>query len=115
MRWIALTLAFAAGLATGETDGASTPIRAGGPTVGVVVDQTRCTDSRAVAEARREVARLRASGTPAELRVTHSPAQTLAAASTLVVRGADRLVTYGADHAAVADALAGQVAVTARR
>jgi hypothetical protein len=115
MRWIALTLAFAAGLATGETDGASTPVRAGGPAVGVVVDQTRGADPRAVAEARREVARLRASGTPAELRVTHSPAQTAAAASTLVVRGADRLVTYGETHAAVAGALDGRVAVTARR
>jgi hypothetical protein len=115
MRWITLTLVFAAGLATGETDGSSAPVRTGGPAVGVVVDQTRGADPRAVADARRDVARLRASGTPAELRVTHSPAQTLAAASTLVVRGADRLVTYGADHAAVADALAGQVAVTARR
>ncbi len=115
MRWIALTLAFAAGLATGETDGTPAPVRAGGPAVGVIVDQTRGADARAVADARREVARLRAGGTPAELRVTHSPAQTVAAASTLAFRGADRLVTYGATHAAVAEALEGRAAVTARR
>lgn len=115
MRWIALILAFAAGIATGEADSAPTPVRAGGPAVGVIVDQTRGTDARAVANARREVARLRAGETPVELRITRSPARSVAAAATLVVRGADRLVIYGPTHAAVAEALEGRAAVTARR
>ncbi len=113
MRWNALTLAFAAGLATGETDGASMPVRAGGPAVGVVVDQTAGADARAVARARSEVARLRSAGTPAELRIARSPSEAVAAGATLAARGAGRLVTYDASDAVLTD-LRGRVAIASR-
>ncbi len=94
MRWIALTLAFAAGLATGQGAPARSD-RDAAPRVGVLVDQTRGEDARTVAVARAQVARLERRGVEAELRVARSPSASLGAAAALVTRGAGRLVVYG--------------------
>jgi hypothetical protein len=63
--------------------------------VGVLVDTTAGPDAPAIARARAEVARLRAAGAEAQLRVTRSPSETVAAAATLATRGATTLIVHG--------------------
>jgi hypothetical protein len=88
-RWI-LSIALAAALGAGV---ASAGVAGDGPSrVGVLVDTTRGPDAAALRAARADVARLRARGVDAELRVTRSPSQTLAAAATLATRGAGTLI-----------------------
>src|SRR4051812_34630228 len=54
------------------------------PRVGVIVDGTRGFDAAAVAAARSDVDSLRRRDVGAELRVTRTPSESLAAAATLV-------------------------------
>src|SRR4051794_15559051 len=69
--------------------------------VGVIVDTTRGPDAAAVGAARADVRRLRAAGVEAELRITHSPSESLAAAATLATRGAATLVVRDVDPESV--------------
>ena len=93
-----LPLALAASLGAGV---ASAGVGDDRPRYGVLVETTRGPSPAAVAAARADVARLRARGLDAELRVTRSPSESLSAAATLATRGATTLVTRGADEARV--------------
>lgn len=75
------------------------------PGVGVLVETTRGADPAVLRAAEAEVATLRARGADAELRVARSPSESLAAAATLVTRGAGRLIVRGVDERAVLDPL----------
>ncbi len=111
MRTMLITLAFLAGVATGEAgDGApATP-----SPVGVLVEQTRGADQAQLRAARAEVQRIRARGADAQLRVTRSPSESVAAAATLVARGAGRLVTYGVTDPALLGPLRDRAAIRDR-
>lgn len=76
------------------------------PRAGVIVETTAGPDAGAVRAGRAEVARLRAAGFDAELRVTRSPSESLAAAATLVTRGAATLHTFAVDEDAALRPLA---------
>jgi hypothetical protein len=109
-RWIlplALAASCGAGVASAGTAGHP------GRSVGVIVDTTKGFDRAAVRAAQADVARLRASGVGAELRVTRSPSQTVAAAATLVTRGAHTLVTRNVARSELRP-LAADVRVVAR-
>ena len=103
VRSITLPLALAASLWAGVAAAGDGPRGDRGAAarggVGVLVDTTRGPQPAAVTAARSEVARLRARGVDAELRVTRSPSETLAAATTLVTRGATTIVALDADAA----------------
>ena len=90
-----LALLLAGSLGTGAAFAGTTSDRPA--RVGVIVDGTRGYDRAAVNAARADVARR----DNAELRVTRSPSESLAAAATLVTRGARTLIVYGVDDAAV--------------
>jgi hypothetical protein len=97
-RWIA-PLAIAASLGAGV---ASAGVGGGQASrVGVIVDLTRGPDAAAVRAARADVASLRERGVDAELRVTHSPSESVAVVATLATRGARTLITRGVDEATV--------------
>ena len=66
-------------------------------TVNAIVDATQGYDHAAVAAARADVGRLKARDVEAQLRVTRSPSETLAAATTLVTRGATTLIVRHVD------------------
>ncbi len=111
MRTLLIALAFLAGVATGEAGDGAPGTR---PSVGVLVDQTRGADAAQLRAARVQVRRIRAGGGDAELRVTRSPSESVAAASTLVARGAGRLVTYGVTDPALLGPLRDRAAIRAR-
>src|SRR4051812_45680198 len=95
-RWIILTALLAslgAGVASAAVSG-DEPGR-----VGVIVDTTQGPDDVALRAAEHDVARLRAEGVGAELRVTRTPSESLAAAATLTTRGARTLIVRHVDRA----------------
>lgn len=87
-------------LLTAAAAGASAGAGSGAGSVGVIVDTTRGPDVAMLRAARAEVAR-----TGAALRVTRSPSESVAAAATLVARGATTIVTYGVAGDAVSGPL----------
>ena len=68
--------------------------------VGVLVETTGGAHAAEIRAARADVARLRARGVDAQLRVTRSPSESLAAGATLVTRGAGTLITRDVAEAA---------------
>ena len=106
-----ITLVFLAGVATGEAGDGAPATR---PAVGVLVEQTRGADPAQLRAARAEVGRIREAGGDAQLRVTRSPSESVAAAATLVARGAGRLTTYGVTDPAVLAPLRDRAAIRAR-
>jgi ABC-type sugar transport system substrate-binding protein len=95
----ALALVLAATLVTGIAfaGGPSEPE----PRAGVIVDGTSGLDLAALAAAKADVKRLRANEVTAELRVTRTPSESLAAAATLAARGATTLIVRGVDARSV--------------